>query len=56
MTDMDKLAVEIFGAIPVGRLFGMPVFVDPSMAPNRIRFVDPTSGRSSDFPFPEPPQ
>jgi hypothetical protein len=49
----DDLAVKLFGGIPMGRLFGMAVLVDPSMPDDRIRFVDPVTGRFSDFPLPK---
>ena len=49
----DDIALRLFGVIPAGRMFGMQVFVDPMLPNDRIRFVDPATGRYSDFPFPE---
>ena len=51
--EMQKLAIKLFGAIPAGNIFGMPVMIDPAMPKDRIRFVDPVTGKSSHFRLPK---
>lgn len=48
----EQLAAQMFGGLPVGDFCGMPVLMDPTVPANRIRFVDPVSGRFSDFDLP----
>lgn len=50
-----RIALEMFGAIPAGKVFGMQIMIDPTMADGRIRFVNPVTRRYSEFPLPDPP-
>lgn len=56
----EQYAMKLLGGIPAGNVFGMPVFIDPCIPNDRIRFVDPVSGRYTDLLLPsdtnEPPK
>jgi hypothetical protein len=49
----DKIAIELYGALPIVRFCGMQLFADPRLPDDRIRFVNPTNGSFSDFPLPK---
>lgn len=50
---VKKLAVEMFGAIPAGNIFGIPIMIDPTMPVDRIRIVHPVTGRIDEISLPE---
>lgn len=50
---LQKLAIERFGGVPAGKIFGMQVLVRPDMPNDRIRFVDPRTGAFSDILLPK---
>lgn len=53
---MDAIDLLLEGRIrAAGTIFGMPVMIDREMPNDRIRFVDPATGRHTDFLLPADP-
>jgi hypothetical protein len=43
----------VFQLRAIGSVMGMPVFVDPDLPDNVLRFVDPVTGAKNDFVIPD---
>lgn len=46
---MRRYARQILGGQPAGNVCGIPVFINPAVPDDTIRFVEPQTGQYTDF-------